>query len=165
MKYNKGQIATAPQGLAILNRQNVAKFTDGANKNTILIRIAGGGDEGSQFEDLPFEADYHNVRRWVFDDCTTSINSDYFPNGPINEEQAAEIAEFLHKNRNKNLVVHSEAGISRSSAVGKAWSVWLDNLQLAALIEDCGVYWPNELVYKLVLQALQRLDLQMLEQS
>ena len=158
MKYTRTQEKTAAFGLLILSRIKALEFTEGADQNTILVRIAGGGDGGGHFPPLPLEANYLEVKKFVFDDVTgpneALDNSTYFPNGPITSKQAEELSEFLIKNIHHNLVVHCEAGISRSSAVGLFWAHIKEDKLLYEIIEESAEYWPNNYVYSKLLATI-----------
>ena len=82
-----------------------------------------------------------------FDDVETE------PNG-MRKEDAEKVAEFI-KEIGKNydvLVVHCDAGISRSSGVAAAIMKYLYNND--AKIFDSPMYQPNMRCYRLVLDAL-----------
>lgn len=67
-----------------------------------------------------FKRNHDNVLNIDFDD--TTFDDEEIGIQSITEKQAAEIVDFFEKNINKkNMIVHCEAGISRSSATALCW--------------------------------------------
>lgn len=77
---------------------------------------------GSLYEEEKphFKLNHHNVLVLTFDDI---VEDCVFSNGNIAKamtvEQANEIIKFLDNNKGKDFLIHCQAGISRSGAVGR----------------------------------------------
>ena len=86
--------------------------------------------------------------RLEFYDITESVGHYY----PISKEQAQQIVDFVRgwKDKVGLIVVHCEAGISRSAAVAAALSKWLNDDDLFFFQNFC----PNDLVYSYMLESI-----------
>ncbi len=104
---------------AIISRAEVMKYSEdnfkslNINENTVLISIT---DPKSNYLPIEVQKQFNDVLNIQFWDVEEQIGN----YKPINEEEALIIREFILKNKNKNFVIHCEAGISRSSGVGLA---------------------------------------------
>jgi predicted protein tyrosine phosphatase len=73
---------------------------------------------------------------------------------PMQEEDALRVAEFINKNKEdiELLIVHCEAGISRSAGVAAALSKFLSGDDMYYF--TCGRFRPNMTCYRKTLNAL-----------
>lgn len=86
--------------------------------------------------------------RLEFYDITESVGHYY----PVTKEQTEQIINFVKEwqDKVKLIIVHCEAGISRSAAVAAALSKWLNNEDLFFFENFC----PNEVVYSYMLESI-----------
>lgn len=120
-------------------RQHVTiSITDPATKNGV------GYGEANLF---PSEQRLDTLRLEFYD--ITESTGHYYP---VSKEQAQQIVDFIKewKDKVKLIVVHCEAGISRSAAVAAALSKWLNNEDLFFFENFC----PNSVVYNYVLESI-----------
>lgn len=81
------------------------------DKETCLISIS---TPGGNYDDLPINTQgWHDVLEIEFDDVER--DTQYYKTLTYNHAQ--EILKFLYKNREKDFIIHCDAGISRSVAV------------------------------------------------
>jgi hypothetical protein len=90
--------------------------------NQAFVQIHGEvamptGDEGFHFKEP-----HSNVTTCIFDDTLTDFEYDLIGGGTawartITDEQAKELAGFIHRNIDKSFLIHCRAGVSRSGAV------------------------------------------------
>jgi len=93
-----------------------------------------------------------DVLRLKFDDCDETDDSEWVPMVP---NQAKEIVDFVckHKDEIDMILVHCEAGISRSAGTAAALSIWLND-------HDSGIavghprYHPNTHVKSLIMREI-----------
>lgn len=104
---------------AIISRAEVMKYSEDGfksldiNENTVLISIT---DPKSDFLPVKIQNQFKDVLNIQFWDMEEQIGN----YKPINKEEATIIRNFIINNKDKNFVIHCEAGISRSSGVGLA---------------------------------------------
>ena len=130
--------------VVVLSRNKAKTYS--ALKNiptTAIISIYTYGDAPNRFFKNP---QIKAIGHWQFDD----VEDD---NGGITQEQANQIAEFVKRWENEvdTILVHCDAGISRSSGIGAAILFWKygDDSQ----IFDDGTYCPNKRCYRCVMRA------------
>lgn len=149
MSLRWDQSYTAVRGLLVLSHSEAAKFVpDPTQEDIVLIRIV---DSKGDFRPLKAPSRYNDILCLKFDDVSMS-SSNYYA---ISDQEADKIAEFLIKHKGKNLVVHCEAGVSRSSAVGYCWAELNgDERVMRVLVDSMGWYCPNYTVIAAVRKAL-----------
>lgn len=104
---------------AIISRAEVMKYSEDGfksldiNENTVLISIT---DPKSDFLPVKIQNQFKDVLNIQFWDMEEQIGN----YKPINKEEATIVRNFIINNKDKNFVIHCEAGISRSSGVGLA---------------------------------------------
>ena len=102
---------------AIVSRGEIIEFSkDGFKKinkdeNTVIISITDPDREPISNNILSQFKDSLSIQFWDVEEGIGRIQ-------PINEEQAKEVREFIIRNKDNNFVIHCEAGMSRSAAVG-----------------------------------------------
>ena len=97
-----------------------------------------------------FEKNHSNVLNIDFDD--TTFDNDELGIHSISERQASQIVDFFEKNIDKkHLIVHCEAGISRSSATALCWIDFLrmNNIRDITLHQIQSIC-PNPKVERLI---------------
>lgn len=116
-------------------------------KQSLIISITNTGSKKSTFN----PAGEHNIRRFQFDDLADPDH----PNAPqwIDLEQLRSIAMRINalagiKCLHKRVIVHCEAGVSRSAAVALALGAKLFGIEGAKehFKDDVGWICPNELI-------------------
>ena len=119
---------------------------------TIVISITSMGDE---MPTVQFEQDKKDQKNFLDYLCLQFDDVEDAKHGcvPIKEEDAKKIIEFVknYKETAKQIIVHCDAGYSRSPAVAAALSLWLNGSDAIFFGPD---YCPNRLVYRKILNAL-----------
>lgn len=82
--------------------------------DTVLISI---NDEYKEPFTLNVDRLKSNVLTLHFTDIKSKVRIGGRMYYPLDRDQAVELIDFIHINRNKNFIVHCAAGIARSSAV------------------------------------------------
>ena len=111
---------------------------------SIIISINSCGDIPNRFFDNP---QIKHIAHWTFDDVE-------FHDGGITIQQASQIAEFVKRYESEvdTIVVHCDAGVSRSAGIGAAIMKWA-NGDDSEVFND-GTFCPNMRCYRLMLNAL-----------
>lgn len=150
MRFRWDQTYTAERGLLVLSHPEAAKFVpDPKQRDIILIRIT---DTEGRFKPLKSPSSYKDILCLKFDD----VEQDSHSFKAITQQDAEKIADFLIKYKGMNLVVHCEAGISRSSGVGFCWAeLNRDERVQRILVDSTGWYKPNYVVVAEVRRALK----------
>lgn len=133
-------------GVLVLSENMAAAYKP--EPETVLIRIKEPGG----FKVFPHEDLYVDTLRMVFDDVDQPSVYDRL----MTEEQAVEIVDFMDKHRDKKLVVHCQAGISRSSATACAWAYMQGLPELEEEIRQNPCFYPNAHVYRLLVNEIDR---------
>lgn len=135
----------------ILSRKEMEEEAGFINTPHMVISISDEGSPKTEFT----KNDYRKgLLRVKFDDVDSKTDGQY----PITQSEAINIARFVnvHKDKVNLIVVHCEAGISRSSATAAAIAFFLDKPTSMDIFKDCR-YRPNMLVYRKVMQAFLEL--------
>jgi predicted protein tyrosine phosphatase len=120
-----------------------------------LIRIGGSGSEDKHLP-LPHAILhlYEEILEVYFSDLDVGDKT-------LSDVDASRIAEAIKRHMKvkaeevgATLVVHCQAGISRSAGVACAFASWLGDSDMEEDIRYSGVTVPNSLVYRKVLDAL-----------
>ena len=116
---------------------------------TIIISICSTGDTPPKKLFLHSNPQVKSFITLAFDDVIT-YHENYYP---IDERQARKIAKFVmrYKNSVEQIVVHCDAGISRSAGVAGAIAKYLNNDDNKFFMTP---YCPNMTCYTKVLFAL-----------
>ena len=122
---------------------------------TAIISI---GDNGNEPPELKYAPDY--IIRLEFEDIAPDefddegINPDHI----FNDEQAREIAEFIYKVNDKadTIICQCEYGQSRSAGLAAAIREHFHGDGIDVFADDR--YYPNKLVFRKVLTALNELS-------
>ena len=119
---------------------------------TIIISITS--PEGG-YAEFKHEENVLDILRLRFHD----VESNMGVYKPMSEAQAREVALFIQKyiKEAENIVVHCEAGISRSSGTAMAIYEYLGGD--IGDIADSPRYYPNRTCYKLVSNELKKLPI------
>lgn len=137
----------------VLNIKDAEKFVKEQYREPFwMISITSPSSRLADVSGNPF---LKSLLRVSFYDTNVSYTNDGIEYNPISEEQAREIADFansLYKNdMAENLVIHCEAGISRSSGVAAAISKFYNHDDRFFFKN----YVPNMRCYTLVLLELE----------
>ena len=119
---------------------------------TIIISIRSIGDKPPKKLFLHSNPQVKDFITLAFDDVTAYCQGYY----PITEQQARKIAKFVmrYKDSVEQIVVHCDAGISRSAGVAAAIAKYL-NLNNDRFFKE--PYDPNKTCYDMVLSSLNKL--------
>lgn len=131
-------------GLLILAEDMAVQYKP--EPNTVLVRI-----NDDQFAPLKYPDHYDDILEVLFADIDQPSIYDQL----MTEEQAQQIFNFMEKYRDKKFVVHCQAGISRSSAVGCAWAYMNGLLELEEKIRRTPCFYPNAHVYRRLINAME----------
>ena len=115
-------------------------------ENSVLIRIS---DPYKFFKTL--SGSWQHVCKAKFYDVT-SLHLSAIMAGYVvpTEKDLRPIFEFLTLHKDKFVVVHCAAGISRSAAVAKVYAEYIGRQDISEYISSCGIFDPNsEVVYLL----------------
>lgn len=106
------------------------------SKDVLLISIGSNHFYDYDFEhsvriaysDVPQKEDWKDFIEVFFDDTVPSrlVEDPRILDIPMSEDQAEEIAEFIDKYRHGTFIVHCDAGMSRSTAVGAYMERWFN---------------------------------------
>lgn len=117
----------------VMRRSNAMK---NSSKDVLLISIGSNHFYDYDFEhsvriaysDAPNKEDWKDVLEIFFDDTIPSrlVEDPRILDIPMSEDQAVEIAEFVDKYSHETFIVHCDAGMSRSAAVGAYMERWYD---------------------------------------
>ena len=113
--------------------------------DSVLIRIR-------EHQPTPFKNEelYVDVVNVVFDDIEDPSIYDKL----MTPDDAKIIVDFMIKHFTKKLVVHCQAGISRSSATACAWAYLHQNKDLERDIRSSPLFYPNKHVYRLLIEEI-----------
>lgn len=90
----------------------------------------------------------------LFTAFSDSLPGDPGPIDLLDKERATEIARFIHKHLDKNFVVHCNAGISRSGAVGRFIALLTDDIKRFDAEFGKRIF-PNAHVHNMLREAWQ----------
>jgi len=102
---------------AIISRDEVVKYSMNnfkdlkIDENTVIISITDPGSKFISMDILNKFKDNLSIQFWDIEEQIGNYK-------PISIEQAKVIKDFVIKNKDNNFIVHCEAGMSRSAAVG-----------------------------------------------
>jgi len=130
--------------IIVMSRSEARRFS--FNKNIppcIIISIDTDGVHNNLNRNQNIKA----VKNFTFDDIEDGDNA-------ITHGQANAIADFVKRwiDRVDTVVVHCDAGVSRSAGVGAAIMKWANNDD--SLIFDNGKFCPNMRCFRFMLNAL-----------
>lgn len=122
-------------------------------ERAVLIRITSL----PQFLPLKHEDEYEDIIHFTFDDML----EEYYNNLPpdqaarmelFTEKHAQQIVNFFDKWKDQVdvVVVHCDAGISRSSAVAIALAEYSNSTEELERMTTHNAYWPNPLVWRTI---------------
>ena len=133
-------------------RKILEKNINNFDAPTIIISIRSIGDTPPKKLFLHSNLQVKDFITLAFDDVTTYCQGYY----PITEQQARKIAKFVmrYKDSVEQIVVHCDAGISRSAGVAAAIAKYL-NLNNDRFFKE--PYDPNKTCYDMVLSSLNKL--------
>lgn len=107
------------------------------------------------------EAPFCSATNNVVDICSVlffDLDNTYpIKEGLMKHKDAKKIAEFISKYEDKNIIVHCDAGQSRSAGVAAAISRYYNNYDFEYFENPC--YTPNMFCYRLMMNAMMNYDL------
>ena len=120
-----------------------------------FISIFSSGDYS------PFPEQSNSLLELEFDDITDSDRLRTSPDAPtlilFHDDHAAQIVRFIHRiNRKKTMIIHCDAGISRSGAVGQVLNEYCNRIlennpnDYALFAADNPDIIPNPLVFRIL---------------
>jgi len=131
--------------LKTLNKNNFKDIN--IDSNTVLISITDPGTELLDQKLLNKFKDNLSIQFWDIEEAIGNYK-------PISLVLAKQIKDFILKHKNNNFVIHCEAGISRSAAVGLAVELLCDFKNDTYLyskseseIKNHPRYYPNLVVF------------------
>lgn len=134
----------------VLSRENAADFSYRVKKDCVFISIT---DPELCKNDFAKNPHIKAILRLAFDDVDGFQDKMFSTDQPMTLTQAKEIANFVLEWKDKVdlIVVHCEAGISRSAGVCAAIMKYLTNDDMP-IFNNC-YFCPNMFCYRLVLNA------------
>ena len=142
------------ENIIILSRNQIEELAlSPFPPNTALISVKDTGDDASELKYKPLW-----LLQLVFDDISSDELEDYKEQEYtlFNEQTARQIADFIicHNDKAETIICQCEYGQSRSAAIAAALSefFWKNGIDIFA--DDR--YFPNKLVFRLTLQALNK---------
>ena len=114
-------------------------------KNAIMIRILEPRGEDLY---LLYPEKYKNILEVRFDDITEEIEDERYKDmfKLFNEDNFKDILEFIKNNEFEELIVHCNAGVSRSAAIMISLMKLINREDVVEEIIKSGRYVPNKLV-------------------
>jgi len=131
-------------GLLILSEGMAVQYKP--EPHTVLVRI-----KDDEFATLKYPDLYEDILEVLFADIDQPSVYDQL----MTEEQAQQIFNFMDKYRDRKFVVHCQAGISRSSAVGCSWAHMNGLPELEEKIRRTPCFYPNAHVYRRLVDAIE----------
>lgn len=140
--------------------QEISPHSEGLGR-TVLIRITSY----SKFKPLQFHEQFEDIMHQKFADVEDNDNferrtrrtTSRRPILPITEHEAKEIVNFVRQHADKDcLIVHCDAGFSRSPAVALAACEILgltDESRRLRELASKGIYQPNQTVFNRITEA------------
>lgn len=130
----------------VLDKEAI-RFYEPKTNNALLIRI---DDEDLKYptQYLLHGDKYKSILVIQFGDLTESINSNDNKDRLFNKELLKEILSEVNKGYDE-IIVHCNAGISRSSAVMLGIAKYLKKDDIANYIKTIGFYYPNSFILKI----------------
>lgn len=136
---------------SIMSRANIRKyFYHTLDHDCVVISIT---DVDSDPVDLPQNEHIKAILRLSFED------SDEETPTSISSRDADKITEFISRFRNTvaEIIIHCEAGISRSAGVCAALMLWLNGSDKPVF--DNAYYRPNMRCYRFVLNSVESMNI------
>jgi len=131
-------------GVLILPEENCVAYEP--EPDCVLIRIKSEGE----FIPLYYPTSYVDILELQYDDVNTPTKGNV-----ISREQIESVVNFFKQHRNRKLVVHCQAGISRSSATACAWGYFQQNKEIEEDIRSTFCFVPNARVYRSLVKEIE----------
>lgn len=140
----------------VMNRKEAIEFC----KQPHLAQFAmiSIGTPHEDYKEAPFCSATNNVVDICFVQFFDLDNTYPIKEGLMKYEDAKRIAEFISKYEDKNIIVHCDAGQSRSAGVAAAISRYYNNYDFEYFENPC--YTPNMFCYRLMMNAMINYDLE-----
>ena len=139
----------------VMNRKEAIEFC----KHPHLAQFAmiSIGTPHEDYKEVPFCNTTNNVVDICFVNFFDLDNTYPIKEGLMKHEDAKKIAKFVSQNRDKIIIVHCDAGQSRSAGVAAAISRYYNNYDFEYF--DNPRYTPNMRCYHLMMNAMITYDL------
>jgi len=142
--------------ICVMSRSEAVKYCHKAHSTpAVIISIS---DPNMLYTTRPFCSEDNRVRSILplsFCDADTPgkdvYGNDTSESDLMSTEDAQKVVRFVHRNSDKRIIVHCDAGISRSAGVGAA--IAKEMLGDDAEFFDSGKYCPNMWCYRKTLSA------------
>ena len=155
--------------VTILSRRDAMRYCYGSHPfPSVMISIS---DPCMLYETAPFfspanrvldilrltfaDADAPGARVWVPADAISGHGRNASVSDLMTEEDARRIARFLSRHPSDDVIVHCDAGLSRSAGVAAAIMKHFNGDD--SPIFDSGKYYPNMWCYRITLEALEKM--------
>jgi len=143
----------------IMNKNDVESFTFQRNKKYLIISISRYYEPLTNFSISVLYNDDITIKFFLFDDVDKETkyydleNNQYHYLIPMRKDQANDIVDLVEKYYNQvdYMIVHCNAGISRSAGIVGALCKWLWNDD-SVVFED-EYFKPNMHVYRMLLDS------------
>ncbi|MBQ6928518.1 MAG: dual specificity protein phosphatase family protein [Oscillospiraceae bacterium] len=148
-----------PRGieLYVMSRANAVEYCRGRHREpSVIISIS---DPSLEYDEAPFRTEENRVEAILplcFSDAEEPgkdvYGLDVEEEDLMRDEDAQKVARFVLDNRDKRIIVHCDAGISRSAGVGAAIVNYFTGD--AGRFFESGEYEPNMWCFSKVMTAL-----------
>lgn len=131
----------------VMSRKEAERYSHGPHYEESAVISISTPDE--QYDMNIYGSIYNGIKRIL------RLSFDDVDNGSLAmaEGDAASIAEFVEKNKDKTIIVHCDAGISRSAGIAAAIMKHYNGDDTP--IFNSRLYCPNMLCYRMVLEKLE----------
>lgn len=99
------------------------------------------------------DADGVGAHIWVPQEAVSHPDRGADESDLMTRDDAAKVAQFLRRHSNMDVIVHCDAGLSRSAGVAAAIMKHFNDDD--SPVFDSGKYYPNTWCYRLTLEALE----------
>jgi protein-tyrosine phosphatase len=147
----------------VMNKKDVENFQFEKDKKYLIISICGYYETLANFQISELYNNNIDIKFYLFDDVDKETKyydlqkKKYYYLIPIRKDQAKNIAFLIKENYNKfdYIVVHCNAGMSRSPGIVGAISkyLWNDDSD----IFDDKYFTPNMYVYRMLLDSFMKI--------
>lgn len=131
----------------VMSRKEAERYSHSTHFDESAVISVSTPDE--QYDMNIYGSIYNGIKRIL------RLSFDDVDNGSLamTEGDAASIAEFVEENKDKTIIVHCDAGISRSAGIAAAIMKHYNGDDTP--IFNSRLYCPNMLCYRMVLEKLE----------
>ena len=132
--------------IVVMNRRDAVRYSYGLHEDkSVVVSI---GDIGSEYSESVYPSRYNGICAVLplrFDDVDGGINC-------MVSEEAVMIKSFVERHKDKLIIVHCDAGVSRSAGIAAALMKYY-NGDDSEIFDDTR-YCPNMFCYRTMLNVL-----------